>query len=258
MRRDLDRASVQSPHVAVTPRPAGAAADGAVQDEGPGQRDTGLNRRRRPPTEAHSRKLGQLKEVAAEHFFLRGYAATDLRGIADEVGLHVSTLYNYVSGKEELLYLIMRDGMAEISRGLDEALGREADRLGRLRAAIESHILHHARRQHLAWTSHVEVRALGDPYRAEILQLRRQYESRWVALVREAIETGDLQDADARIVVYGILAMGQGVSRWYTPSGRVDASKVAETFADMAMHGLVNNRRGAPPELTPELPVSPA
>jgi AcrR family transcriptional regulator len=222
----------------------GAEGPGADGSRGPGEAGTG--RRRRPPTEAHSRKLSQLKDVAAEHFFRRGYAATDLRTIADQVGLHVSTLYNYVSGKEELLYLLMCDGMAEIAGGLDEALAGKTEPVARLRAAIKSHVVHHARRRHLAWTCHVEVRALSDPYRAEILAARREYERRIVTLVREAIESGDLQQSDPRIVVYGLLAMGQGVSRWYQPDGRVDACDVAESFANMAMNGLVSGRHRAP------------
>ena len=77
---------------------------------------------RRPPTAAHKDKLETIKTVAAELFFWHGYAATDLRRIADETDMHVASLYNYIAGKEDLLFQIMQDGLDEINASLDEAL----------------------------------------------------------------------------------------------------------------------------------------
>jgi len=124
-------------------------------------------------TPAHLDKLAEIKNEAARCFYAHGYAATDVRTIADHVGLQVSTLYNCISGKEELLYLIMRDGMTEIAASLEAATGGLTDPRERLRAAVRSHVLHHAHRQFLAWVGHVEVRALTGDYLAEILARRR-------------------------------------------------------------------------------------
>src|SRR5687767_8488986 len=78
-------------------------------------------KRTRSVTTAHVAKLEQIKQVATELFYREGYSATDLRRIGDGADMHVSTLYNYISGKEELLFLILLDGMREIQAGLDEA-----------------------------------------------------------------------------------------------------------------------------------------
>src|ERR1700739_4489663 len=126
-----------------------------------GEPSIGRPRRiRGPRTPAHLDKLAEIKKEAARCFYAYGYAATDVRTIADRVGLQVSTLYNYISGKEELLYLIMRDGMIEIVAGLDAAPEGLTDPRERLRAAVRSHMLHHAHRQFRAWVGHVEVHSL--------------------------------------------------------------------------------------------------
>jgi TetR/AcrR family transcriptional regulator, cholesterol catabolism regulator len=194
---------------------------------------------RRAPTAAHRDKLEEIKRHAARHFYGDGYAATDLRGIAYAAQMHVSTLYNYISGKEELLYLIMKDGMLEISAGLDQAVAGRTDAADRLRAAIESHVLHHTHRQHLAWISHVEVRALTGAYLEEILALRRGYEQRWMAILQDGAKAGLFVDADPRLIMVGILAMGQSVARWYRPDRPYAPEYVARSMADLALLGVL-------------------
>jgi TetR/AcrR family transcriptional regulator, cholesterol catabolism regulator len=190
-------------------------------------------------TPAHLDKLAEIKTEAARCFYAHGYAATDVRTIADQVGLQVSTLYNYISGKEELLYLIMRDGMTEIEASFEQAVSGLNDPCARLRAAVRSHVLHHAHRQFLAWVGHVEVRALTGSYLEEILGRRRDYEQRWVTIVEDGIRAGLFRPADPRLTVYGMLSVGQGVARWYQPDGQFDAEKIADAMADLVLDGVL-------------------
>jgi AcrR family transcriptional regulator len=191
-------------------------------------------------TPAHLDKLAEIKKEAARCFYELGYAATDVRTIADAVGLQVSTLYNYISGKEELLYLIMKDGMTEIAAGLDAAIADLTDPRDRLQAAVRSHVLHHAHRQFRAWVGHVEVRSLTGEYLAEIVRKRREYEVRWIEILNDGIKAGIFADADPQLTMYGILSIGQSVSRWYKPGGKFSAEKVADAMAGMVLSGVLS------------------
>jgi AcrR family transcriptional regulator len=191
------------------------------------------------PTPAHLDKLAEIKREAARCFYEQGYAATDVRTIADAVGLQVSTLYNYISGKEELLYLIMKDGIVEIAAGLDEATAGLTDPVERLRAAVRHHVLHHAQRQFRAWVGHVELRALTGDYLAEIVGQRREYERRWIAIVDDGVRAGVFATLDPRLTMYGVLAIGQNVSRWYKPGGEYDPEQIADAMADLVLAGML-------------------
>jgi AcrR family transcriptional regulator len=194
------------------------------------------------PTPAHRDRLEEIKKEAARCFYQQGYAATDVRRIAESVGLQVSTLYNYISGKEELLYLIMKDGITEIAAGFDEAIAGITDPHDRLKAAVRSHVLHHAHRRYRAWTSHVEVRSLTGDYLAEILTKRREYERRWMEILQDGMDSGLLAQADPRLTMYGILAIGQSASRWYKPGGRYDPEGIADAMADFVLTGVLSPR----------------
>ena len=105
--------------------------------------------------------------------------------------MHVASLYNYISGKEDLLFLIMQDGVDEINASLDEALEGIDDPLERLRLGLQSHILHHAHRRHLGAVSHNEVRSLTGDLRTRMVQLHREYEARWERLLVEGMEASN-------------------------------------------------------------------
>jgi AcrR family transcriptional regulator len=194
---------------------------------------------RGPLTDAHREKLTEIKRVSAILFYQRGYAATDVRQIASALHMHVSSLYNYISGKEELLYFLMKDGMSEIAAGLDAALASSDDPAEQLRAAVQSHVLHHAHRRHRAWVGHVEVRALTGDYLTEIKQLRHEYESRWIELLKRGMEEGRFKRADPQLTAYSLMAIGQTVSRWYEPRGRLSAEEIAAELADIAITGVL-------------------
>jgi AcrR family transcriptional regulator len=190
-------------------------------------------------TPAHLDKLAEIKREAARCFYTLGYAATDVRTIADAVGLQVSTLYNYISGKEELLYLIMKDGMTDIVTGLDAATAGLGDPRDRIKAAVRFHVLHHAHRQFRAWVGHVEVRSLTGKYREEIASQRKEYERRWIEIIEDGMRAGIFVDADPDLTMYGILAIGQSVSRWYKPGGGYEPEEIADAMAAMVLNGVL-------------------
>lgn len=190
-------------------------------------------------TAAHLEKLAEIKREAARNFYSLGYAATDVRTVAEAVGLQVSTLYNYISGKEELLYVIMLDGITEITASLDAAIEGLTDPRDRLQAAVRSHVSHHAHRQFRAWVGHVEIRSLTGEYLAEILMRRREYEQRWITILTEGISAGIIPDTDPQLTMCGILAIGQNVSRWYNPDGPYSPDQIADTMAAMVLSGVL-------------------
>jgi TetR/AcrR family transcriptional regulator, cholesterol catabolism regulator len=195
---------------------------------------------RKPLTDAHKDRLESIKSIAAELFYQAGYSATDLRRIADQAGMHVASLYNYVSGKEDLLFQIMTDGVVEINASLDEALAGYSDPLDRLRRSLISHIEHHAHRRHLGAVSHTEVRSLTGSRRVKMIKMRRDYEARWDDLVLDGMKAGLIPPGEPRVMVYALLSVGQSVSRWYDPSGKIPVSELAEELANMLLFGLLN------------------
>jgi AcrR family transcriptional regulator len=76
-----------------------------------------------PPDTSRAR---QIRAVAAELFFTRGYEAATLRDIARELGLRSASLYYYFPDKESILYDIVSSTMEELTDGAEAALAEES------------------------------------------------------------------------------------------------------------------------------------
>lgn len=198
-----------------------------------------MTRSAKKPSQAGAERLEEIKTTAAKWFFRRGYEGTDLRRIAADIDIHPSSFYNYVSSKEELLYLVMKDGMNEILAGADAAVAESATSLQRLRSLICFHTIHHLRRRHSAWTSYVEFRALTGKYRAEILIMRKQYEAMWIAVLQAGIAEGVFRSLDPHVTAYTMIATAQGMSQWFNPRGRMSAQQIAEQNATLLTQGVI-------------------
>ncbi len=73
--------------------------------------------------------LDDIVSAAAKVFRTKGYHAATVRDIADEVGLLKGSLYHHFDSKEELLYLVVKEPIAQMYRTMAEhRRGRRASR----------------------------------------------------------------------------------------------------------------------------------
>lgn len=88
----------------------------------------------RPP----SISLGMLEEAACELFFERGYAQTSVADIAQRAGVSRATFFNYVAGKDDLLWVTVDAAIDQLAEQWATAARHDAapGGTGHLRAAL--------------------------------------------------------------------------------------------------------------------------
>src|SRR3974390_3571206 len=78
--------------------------------------------------------------AAAKVFRTKGYHAAPVRDIADEVGILKGSLYHHFESKEELLYLVVKEPIAEMSRTMGAIAAADGSAADKLRQAISAHL----------------------------------------------------------------------------------------------------------------------
>ena len=63
--------------------------------------------------------------AAAKVFRIKGYHAATVQDIADEVGLLKGSLYHHCAGKEELLYLVVKEPISRLYATVDAIVAAE-------------------------------------------------------------------------------------------------------------------------------------
>jgi TetR/AcrR family transcriptional regulator, cholesterol catabolism regulator len=181
----------------------------------------------------------EIRAVALDLFYKRGFQATTLRHVAARVGIQVGSLYNHIGSKGELLFEIMENVMVDLLADQREA-ARTSDGVERMRLLVHHHVTFHGRRAREVFVGNSELRSLSGTQRSRIVALRREYELVFRNELEDGIRQGKFMPVDVPVTAYGILAMATSVSTFYSPRGRLTLDEIAEVFTDMVIRGLTS------------------
>ncbi|MBD3664482.1 TetR/AcrR family transcriptional regulator [Sulfitobacter aestuariivivens] len=183
-------------------------------------------------TGSHSDITGpRVREAALRLFAKGGYAAVSMRAIAADVGVQAGALYNYTPDKQTLLFDLMQSHMMDLLDAVPDQADAPPEE--RLRTFVEFHLSFHADRPDAVFIAYMELRNLAPDNFARIEALRRDYEDRLEAILRDGQKAGVFEVADTKIVTLAIIAMLTGVNTWFRSGGRLSLDEVSRQYWDM-------------------------
>jgi AcrR family transcriptional regulator len=190
--------------------------------------------------------LDDIVSAAAKVFRTKGYHAATVRDIADEVGILKGSLYHHFDSKEDLLYLVVKEPIAQMYRTMDEIAATDAPAIEKLTRAIAAHLEAFDRHYPHLFVYLREREAVKRRFREMIGFSPKEYERHWQRIIREGIKNGEFRpDLDVQVVSYGLLGMLNWLYKWYDPEGRLGVRQVAEQFTSLALAGLAVEKKPA-------------
>src|SRR5688572_6912291 len=173
-----------------------------------------------------SKRKEEIQTAAAKLFGEKGYTACSVRDIASAVGLGAASLYNHMGSKDELLTSICFNCANEFLQGMKEidTADKQADQKIRELIRLQIHIALHDKSSVTVFND--EWRHLQEPYLSSFLGLRRTYETAYLRIIREGIDTGILKPVDPYLVYQMILSS----LRWLHMPG---AKKIKQTEEEL-------------------------
>jgi AcrR family transcriptional regulator len=186
-----------------------------------------------PADRAGSRDRLQAAAVAA--FASKGFHGTTTRDIAAAAGMSPAALYVHHRSKEELLYLISREGHERTLALVREAVAGTDDPVQRLRAVVHAFTVHHARGHTSARIVNYELAALSPEHLREIAALRRAIEQEMRDLVEGGVTAGAFTTTNPRMAALALLSLGIDVARWYRDEGEWSPEDVADYYSELAL-----------------------
>lgn len=178
-----------------------------------------------------------LLRVCVEVFNHRGYEATSMGVLAEELGISKSAIYHHVKSKEEILDAALSHSLTELEGVVADAEALKAPAVVELETIIRESI-------------NVLTRSL--PYVTLLLRLRgnsevetaalfrrREITRRIAALIAQAQTDGDLRsDIDARTASRLAMGMVNSIVDWYRPERAESSAPVTDTVVNLLMGGL--------------------
>jgi AcrR family transcriptional regulator len=184
--------------------------------------------------------LDDIVAAAAKVFRTKGYHAASVQDIADAVGILKGSLYHHVKSKEDLLYLIVKEPIAQIYATMTEIVDSDLPAADKLRRAILAHLEAFDRHYPHLFVYLREREEMKRRFREQFGLSPKQYERCWQQILREGVKSGEFRaDLDVQVVSYGLLGMLNWLYKWYDPRGRLGVREVAEQLSALALAGLV-------------------
>lgn len=188
--------------------------------------------------ETLSRKQ-EIITVASRLFKEKGYNAVSMRDIAQEMGIKAASLYNHISGKQELLSTLILEVAREFTFGMNRVVAEEVSSIEKIKQVIELHIditVNHS--EALAalnndWM-HLEASDLDD-----FVTMREDYEENFRIILKQGIDAGEIQSHHPEVMLFSILSTLRTLYVWYQKRGKLDVNLLKKDMVGVLLNGVV-------------------
>jgi AcrR family transcriptional regulator len=198
-------------------------------------------------------KREQILDAAAKVLARRGYAATTLAEIADEVGsAGAGSLYYHFDSREELIEELLRRGVEvafENSRRAIAGLPASASPLDRLEAALRAQLLSVLVDSDYARASGRSAPQVPPEMWARVNAEFRRYGRFYDQLFASAIDSGELDPSvDRKALRMLVVGAIHWAPEWYRASGGSTPEEIADLLVRMLVRGVGrrSHKRGNP------------
>lgn len=180
----------------------------------------------------------QIQAKATSLFREKGFNASSMRLLADEIGMEAASLYNHISSKDDLLRDICFNVGKLFMEQLESLENTDMTPEQKVEHIIRFHIRMMLGKFESVYVSNRDWKHLKEPFLTEFLNMRRNYERRFSAIIEEGIITGQFTKRNTYVSVLTILSAVRGIEFWHKSRKQLSAEQLEEELTAMLMAGL--------------------
>lgn len=186
------------------------------------------------PTRAEATRA-RLLEAAVTAFSEKGFHGTTTRDIASAAGMSPAAVYVHHKSKEELLFLISRQGHQQALDVVREARAATPDPVAQVATVGRAFAAYHAHHHTVARILNYELAALSEEHRAVIDELRTGIDRELRDLVHEGVAAGVFATPDPALAATALASLSIDIARWYREDGEWTPDQIGDYYSDLAL-----------------------
>lgn len=201
-----------------------------------------------------ARRRSQIVDAAVEMFLQKGFHRTTTRQIARAAGISNGLLYEYVSSKEDILYLVCDAIHAEMQRAVTDALARPANDDHPLAAVIRQYFLVCHRMGDHILLIYQETQSLPGKWRKVVLENEMRITRLFRKAIDQLVRQGALPPLDGRgreLIAHNISVLGHmwAFRRW-SLAGHYTIDEYIRIQSDFILNSCREADAGQPSAVT--------
>lgn len=188
---------------------------------------------------APSGRRAEILFAAAKLIRDKGYAGATMRELAHSVGIEVSSLYNHIQSKQDLLVSICFPIGHKYIAGLEEIISSEMTYKKKMRAIIAMHIMLASVHKDAMQVFEEEWKHLADDDLVTFRQMRQNYENLLFLFIQRGIEAGKFASCDPHLMLYTLLSSMKWLNFYFKDQKTINSSRLTEELTGLIMSGNI-------------------
>lgn len=184
-----------------------------------------------------NRKREAVLRAAASAFNRRGYANTSLDDIAATLGVSKPTLYQYFSGKQEILYRCHQLALDQGDAGIALAEVDRGSGLDKLFIYLQTYMRGFFG-EIGAGPVLTDVDSLTPANRRKVVERRARISAAATGFIAQGVEDGSIVNCDSKLAGLFALSVVNWMAYWYREDGPNTPEEIMSTFMNLFRHGL--------------------
>jgi AcrR family transcriptional regulator len=187
-------------------------------------------------------KREQILEVAARLFYERGYRATTVDAIADELSVTKPFIYYHFKNKEDILqHLFERTLSISLTffDGIDIENGVPTQVLRQLVMRFVKGVIDSRHSTGVFWRGEKDLPVLD---KKQARDFRQRFEAPFKKVLNRGAETGEFRFRDRTVTMLCIEGMINWTYIWYRPEGRLTPEELAERMSELVVNMVATKR----------------
>lgn len=184
-------------------------------------------------------RRGELLDAAAFLFATKGFHATGMRELAQQLEIKAGSLYYHISSKEQLLAEVCEIGMEQLLQNVDEAIASGTGLADTIRALVLGHVKLIRQYGHFLRCYQNEYMNLaedtGKRMRSELSRFHHKIDEVLTLAVESGESPPDLDVKTARLV---IISMFYQLSRVDQEGNAAKVDETAQSLSLLLVNGL--------------------
>ena len=180
----------------------------------------------------------QIVGIATRLFHQKGYNATSMRHLAEQLGMEAASLYNHIAGKDEILQQICFGMATHYNAHMEKVESEDIRPVERVEKLVRFHIGMMLTHFEDVYVTNRDWKHLKEPLLGNFLQQRKAYEKRFAQLVQQSIDAGEIKPLHPHAAVLTILSAVRGIEFWQRNPRNISAAQLEEDMVRILLDGL--------------------
>lgn len=181
----------------------------------------------------------EIIKVAATLFKERGYNAVSMRDIAQAMDMKAASLYNHISGKQEILSTLIIEVAEEFTTEMNEIISQKNSPLKKIETLIENHIditVNYA--ENIAALNNDWMHLEGSALK-RVIKMRDDYEENFRSIIKQGIAQKIIKPHQPEVILFSILSTLRTLYLWNEKRGKMDVNVLKKDMIAVLLKGIV-------------------